>query len=209
MTEIKQPEIKLPEIAKTYNDLNKRLLKNEFGPEELFARIQQIIVSISRLLALINLGHKVSASNSEAAKSTSEPDQLTMEIIIRVMKMGFIETISKIEFYSKKQLKETNQEYFKNLQDKQNQEKYIYLSQIIKDAEDSNKISKEDKKLWDFIIHIRNCLVHNGGFSDRDMETLIGEIEVKKNKEIEGVIMDFYRITEKPIELYSKLLKIF
>jgi len=195
-------EIKLSEIAKTYNDLNKRLLKNEFGPEELFAKIQQIIVSISRLLALINLGHKVSKGNSK-------PDELTMEIIIRVMKMGFIETISKIEFYSKKQLKETKQEYFKNLQDEQNKKRYVFLSQIIKVAEGSNKISKEDKKLWDFIIHIRNCLVHNGGISDRDLETLIGEIEVKKNKEIEGVIMDFYQITEKPIELYSKLLKIF
>ena len=44
---------------------------------------------------------------------------------------------------------------------------------------------------------------------NEDFETLIGELEVKKDKGVLGVIMDFYRVTEKPIELYSQLLKIF
>ena len=202
-------KITLPEIAKTYHDLNDRLQKNELGPEELFAKIQHVVLGISRMLNLINLGHRVSTSASNTTENAQEPDKLTMDIMLRVMRMGFIETISRIEFYSKKRLKESKQSFFKELQKKQNQGKRIYFSNIIEDAVDADKISKEDKKFWDYILQIRNCLVHNGGISDKDFETMIGELEVKKDKKIEGAIMDFYRVTEKPIELYSKLLKIF
>ena len=202
-------KITLPEIAKTYHDLNDRLQKNELGPEELFAKIQHVVLGISRMLNLINSGHRLSTSASNTTGNSQEPDRLTMDIMLRVMRMGFIETISRIEFYSKKQLKESKQSFFARLQEKQNQGKRIYFSNIIEDAVDADKISKEDKKFWDYILHIRNCLVHNGGISDKDLETRIGELEVKKDKKIEGVIMDFYLVTEKPIELYSQLLKIF
>ncbi len=202
-------KITLPEIAKTYHDLNDRLQKNELGPEELFAKIQHVVLGISRMLNLINLGNRLSTSASNTTGNSQEPDRLTMDIMLRVMRMGFIETISRIEFYSKKQLEESKQSFFARLQEKQNQGKRIYFSNIIEDAVDADKISKEDKKFWDYILHIRNCLVHNGGISDKDFETMIGELEVKKDKKIEGVIRDFFRVTEKPIELYSKLLKIF
>ena len=202
-------KITLPEIAKTYHDLNDRLEKNELGSEELFAKIQHVVLSTSRMLNLINSGHRLSTSASNTTGNSQEPDRLTMDIMLRVMRMGFIETISRIDFYSTKQLKESKQSFFARLQEKQNQGKRIYFSNIIEDAVDADKISKEDKNFWDYILHIRNCLVHNGGISDKDFETMIGELEVKKDKKIEGVIMDFYKVTEKPIELYSKLLKIF
>jgi len=57
-------KITLPEIAKTYHDLNDRLEKNELGSEELFAKIQHVVLSTSRMLNLINSGHRLSTSAS-------------------------------------------------------------------------------------------------------------------------------------------------
>ena len=198
-------EISLPKLAEDYRLLSVRIANKEFGDEKFFGRSQNVIFSIYKMLNCINTDFKKSNLIAEG-KTTSD---IANEMILRPIRMGFVEILSSMEFNSKKQLEKTEKEYFKTLQEKQNNGKYIYLSDVINNSKDLENISLSDKKKWAFLIHIRNCLVHNRGISDKDFDSIIGSIEVKKDKGINGTILDFYELIETTVKLYSKLVLTF
>jgi len=197
----------LPALIEKFSNLAKEIENDKFGPVKFFGRISRPVKFTAEILSWYNfvLGTTHYEPNPDP-EGAFKDHQNRIASFIRTC---FIEILSAIDYQSKEQLRTTTKPEFNKLKKKLEEEKYVFVSKIVDTASNNNLITDEEAKYWNYIIYIRNCLVHNAGKSDKDFETLIGEINVKKNEWIEGKHAGFYELIEKTVSLYSNWIKIF
>ncbi|MCH7648730.1 MAG: hypothetical protein IIA83_09005 [Thaumarchaeota archaeon] len=197
----------LPSLIKKFSNLAKEIENGKFGPVNFFGRISRPIKFTAEILSWYNfvLGTKYYKPNPDS-KGAFKDHQNRIASFIRTC---FIEILSAIDYQSKEQLRTTTKPEFTKLKEKLEAGKYVIVSKIVATASNGNLITDEEAKYWNYSIYIRNCLVHNAGRTDKDFETSIGGIDVKKNEELEGKHAGFYELIEKTVSLYSNWIKIF
>ena len=197
----------LPILIEKFSNLAKDIEQDKFGPVKFFGRISRPVKFTGEILSWYNF--VLSTSHYKPNPDPKRAFKDHQERITHYLRDCFIEILSSIDYQSKEQLRTTKKHEFKELKEKLEKGKYVFLSKVVNPASKGNLITQEETKYWNYIIHIRNCLVHNAGKSDEDFENLIGEITVKKDEWIEGKPTDFYNLIEKTVSLYSKWIKIF
>jgi len=197
----------LPILIEKFCTLTQEIESNKYGSVKYFGRISRPIKFTAEILSWYNfiLDTEHYQPNSDPARAFKDHTNR----IVHYLRDCFIEILSSIDFQSKQQIKTSEKEEFKELKKKLENGEFIYLSHIIDSASKGNLITFQEKTYWKFITHIRNCLVHNAGISNKDYENLIGDITIKKDEWIEGKPTDFYVLIEKTVSLYSKWVTIF
>ena len=198
----------LPFLIEKLGNLTKDIENNKFGSVKYFGRISRPVKFTAEILSWYNF-----VRNNKHYSPNPDPKRAFKDHQDRMshyLRDCFIEILSSIDYQSKEQLRTTKKQEFEKLKKiLESDKKYVYLSNIVYTALRKNLITQEESNYWDYILHIRNCLVHNAGKSNEDFENLIGEITVKKDEWIEGRPIDFYDLIEKTVFLYSKWIKMF
>ncbi len=90
-------------------------------------------------------------------------------------------------------------------------EGYTYLGDIMKNSKKKwiSLISNDEYADWKNLIFLRNCIVHNNGYSDEDRNFIIGEAKVtaKPGNIIEGSLDCFVIFTRVALERYFSWVK--
>jgi hypothetical protein len=81
------------------------------------------------------------------------------ERILLIQKMTFISILSSVEYCFKDYIRT----FPKKIGECKDSTGRVYLSSIINTSHLSDLISDSDFELWNGLIHLRNCLVHNNG----------------------------------------------
>lgn len=92
---------------------------------------------------------------------------------------------------------------------KVNRGQYVHLSNIMRNSKNLNLIHDNEYDDWQNLIFLRNCLVHNNGFSDSDKDFDIGGTRVvaSAGKMMQGNLDFFAIVTEVAIERYLAWVK--
>jgi len=197
----------LPLLVEKLSNLTKDIENNKYGPVKYFGRIERHVKFTGEILSWYNF-----VRSTPHQKPNPDPKRAFKDHQARMshyLRDCFIGILSSIDYQSKEQLRTTEKQDFEKLKENLKNSKYVFLSKIIDAASSGNLLTQEETKYWNYIIHIRNCLVHNAGKSNKDFENLIDGITVKKDEWMEGRPTDFYDLIEKTVSLYSKLIKIF
>ena len=196
----------LPVLVEKFSSLTKDIENDKFGPVKYFGRISRSVKFTGEILSWYNFVRSTSYHKPNPDPKRDFKDH--QERMSHYLRDCFIEILSSIDYQSKEQLRTTKKQEFEKLKENLKNGKYVFLSKIIDAASNRNLLTQEETKYWNYIIHIRNCLVHNAGKSDKDFENLISELTVKKDEWIEGRPTDFYDLIEKTVSLYSNWIKI-
>jgi len=138
-----------------------------------------------------------------------ESKKQNAERIMAVTKWSFTHAISSLEYSAKEIIKNTSRTEFQDLKNRLQNGRRVYLSGIMEKSKDSQLITSNDYDLWDGIIFLRNCLIHNNGIADKDDTLTIRQMNIncENGKMIQGNLDIFYNLTDTSVDLYNDWLQ--
>jgi len=81
---------------------------------------------------------------------------------------------------------------------------WLYLGDVMYASEKMGLITTSEKNEWDFFIKVRNSLVHNNGFMDKDTELNVNgkRYFFKKDNQIKCNIQSLFIFSKRIVELF-------
>ena len=140
---------------------------------------------------------------------TIQDETIKKEIFGRITTLttwGFVSIFSAIEFVMKQIVKDTKMEEFSEIKLDLQNEKRVYLDDIIKKSLEPSLVDRDELATWIALIKLRNIFVHNNGFPDSDKlyEPVKKYFTVfQKNQMTMSPYDIFYTFTEMIIDLYE------
>lgn len=147
--------------------------------------------------------------NAEEKKEASKPEHtIQKDRITTITRWGYIQTFSIIEFTIKLIIKKEKYPSFEECIDKWGRGEVVSFYNIIKIFYETEKISDAEYTKWNILREIRNCLVHNNAYSDKEISYELNGQKIVRTEnymllgDLDGLIFLIDQITK----LYSILL---
>lgn len=146
--------------------------------------------------------------NSWDIKSQKTLSKTQKAIITTITRWGYIATFSVIEFTIKIIIKNEEYDEFLEYINLWKENKFVGFGNIISKFKNMDKITDDELSQWDTLREIRNCIVHNNGFTDknilfkRDDEIIV----FTENNILKGPLDGFIMLIEQITKLYSLFL---
>ena len=202
-----------PVLVQQYGKLAERLRKYKDDPTRKnqdylwdgFGLIHNRIQTISEILGFYYLHWDKFLQENP----TTTDEIIKKEIFGRITTVttwGFSSVFSAIEFVIKQIIKDTQRKEFSNIKHDIENEKRVYLEDIIKKSLEFSLVNNDELVTWIALIKLRNIFVHNNGFPDSDKlyEPIKKNFTVfEKNKMTKSSYDSFYIFTERIIDLYE------
>ncbi|MBE6528391.1 MAG: hypothetical protein E7Z64_04410 [Thermoplasmata archaeon] len=129
------------------------------------------------------------------------------ERIMIVTRGLFTDTMSSIE----KAAKDCIPAYWMNdIKDRaMEQNSYLYLRHIIYASAEKGLVTREQMKLWEDVLLMRNLVMHNNSEADRSAIFEIGDLKIsmRPNRMMKGPTVTFVKLSEIAVELFYEWLK--
>lgn len=139
------------EVAQEYG------IQEHETPVGIFAGIfNKVTLGIELISFYDQIWGNVTSTNCD---SVEEARSQNGERIVTINRMIFVESLSFIEYHMK-ELTALDASFFTKKPNR------IYLRNIVKEFKNRGNLSPQDASLWDSIIELRNCIVHNNAISD-------------------------------------------
>jgi len=152
-------------------------------------------------------------SRSSGNVSAQERDRIRRENgerCVMILRWLFIASLSSIEYSAKESVASYPKDSpVKNLV-KVRKGQRVYLSDIMRKSKRSSLMDDDAYEDWQNLIFLRNCIVHNNGFSDENRSINMGgtTIAASVGKMIQGKLDDFAILTEVAIDRYFTWVKV-
>lgn len=130
-----------------------------------------------------------------------------IERIITITRWAFVSTFSIIEYVTKIIIKNTNHEYFDNINMRLKKGKRVSYRNILKTSKKVGLINDGEYMAWDVLTELRNSFVHNNAIMDKDGSYEINGLIIVLKKD-EG-LMGELSFCLKLIDIITKLHRIF